>query len=635
MAKLIFALMIALFPAMAALAQPARPLLVEGTKTIYQRVLTRPAAQLHSAPEGAVIAAIPAFQPFYVYGSEGDWTEVGPTDRGGPTGWLRHSASVAWKQNIVGAFTKATDRKRQLIFADRDRLDWLLNHEAMTAVQERLISEADAGILDESQGVVAIEPGEFVNIKDELYVMPILEFEEILHPLNYEDILVMEVATVPLSYKSPLPENDTDTGDFDVGIVFVLDTTQSMDPYIARTQRVLRRTVEEIRNSDVGKMVNFGAVGFRDNVEARPGLEYRTRILGPLKRREDQSEIVAAIGNAAVASVNSPGFNEDSLAGVEDAIDDIDWDQAGTGDPIDARYIILVTDAGPKDPRDPNARTEIGVAELQADAEGKNIVTMTIHLKTPVGGAANHDYAAARYRALSQFGGREYYFPVEGGSEDAFEGLTARLVTAVTDHVREALGQAPKLSEEEMGEDLAALGRAMRLAYLGARRGTQAPDILRGWVSDKAMENPARSTIEPRLLITKNELSTMATLILKIVTLAEQSQGGGEVENFFGQVQQVIATMAANPDMNINAEADTIGGALEYLERLPYKSQILTMDEDRWLQSPMRRRAIIDGMRQKLTLYRKWLFDADVWTALYDGAPDGEHVFAMPFDVLP
>ena len=40
-------------------------------------------------------------------------------------------------------------------------------------------------------------------------------------------------------------------------------------------------------------------------------------------------------------------------------------------------------------------------------------------------------------------------------------------------------------------------------------------------------------------------------------------------------------------------------------------------------------------MRQKLVQYSKWLHDPDVWTALYSGAPDGEYVFAMPFDVLP
>jgi hypothetical protein len=40
-------------------------------------------------------------------------------------------------------------------------------------------------------------------------------------------------------------------------------------------------------------------------------------------------------------------------------------------------------------------------------------------------------------------------------------------------------------------------------------------------------------------------------------------------------------------------------------------------------------------MRQKLVQYRKWLLDPTVWTALYDGSPDGEMVYAMPFVVLP
>ena len=93
--------------------------------------------------------------------------------------------------------------------------------------------------------------------------------------------------------------------------------------------------------------------------------------------------------------------------------------------------------------------------------------------------------------------------------------------------------------------------------------------------------------------------------------------------------------MAQNPDLVVNADADTLGGALEFLDRLPYQSQILGMTEQRWAESAMIRRNLIDGIRQKLTQYRKWLFDETVWTALYDGAPDGDYVFAMPFDVLP
>lgn len=620
-----------------AAAQTARPLLLDGTQTVFQRVLTKPGAQIRSAPQGPVIASMPAFQPLYVYQRENGWLGVANSNAGGATGWISEAEAVDWKQNIVGAFTNAAGRERQFFFDSEDQLRWLMNHEAMRAVQSRLLAQAEAGIVEGAEGVVAIEPEEFVNIRDELYLMPILEFVEDLHPVNYEEVLLMQVASVPKDAAPPeAPAKGEGDGPFDVGIVFVLDTTQSMEPYIAATQRVLQATVQDIAGTEIGELVNFGVIGFRDNTDAVPELEYRTKLLMSLVRRADQTPVVAAIGSATqVARANSPGFNEDSLAGVEDAIDQIDWDQVGAGDPIDARYVILVTDAGPKDPRDPNARSEIGVRELQTDAEGRRIVVMTLHLKTPIGGAANHEYAETRYRELSRFAGREYYFPIEGGSEEAFAATAQRLVTALTDHVRVARGEAAVLPEDEAGDDLVALGRAMRLAYLGSQRGTQAPSVIEGWVSDRAVEAPQAQVIEPRLLVTKNELATMAELLDNLVRLGEQATGSDDAYSFFGQVRGVIAQMAQNPDRLVNPEADTLGGALEYLERLPYQSQLLQMTEDRWGQSAMLRRGIIDGMRQKLVQYRKWLFDPSVWTALYEGAPDGELVFAMPFDVLP
>jgi hypothetical protein len=618
-------------------AQTQRPLLIEGTSTLYKRVLTRPSVPLHATRDGAQTERLPAFQPLYVYAAEAGWKQVGPSATAGPTGWVRQQDVIDWRHNIVGAFTNPAGRQRQLLFETEEKLRWLLGHEALTQIQERLLAEADIGTADPERGIVAVEPKDYVNIRDELYVMPILDFAQDLHPANYDDILLMEVASVPLD----APETGMggggreEIGEFDVGIVFVFDTTQSMDPYITRTRKVLQRTVEQIEGTEIGKLVNFGAIGFRDNTDVAPGLEYRTRVIAPLERRADQRPVVEAIGAAGVAMVSSPGFNEDSLAGVEDAIEKIDWQQDGSGDPIDARYVILVTDAGPKDPRDPNARSPISVNEIQVDAEGRNIVTMTLHLKTPVGGEANHAYAEGQYRALSRFAGRDYYFPIEGGSQEAFEGVASRLVTAITDHVRVARGEETVLDADETGEDLRLLGRAMRLAYLGARNEARAPDVFSGWVTDKAIEAPRELAIEPRLLITKNEMATMAELVDNLVRLGEQSQDSGDAMSFFSQVRGVIADMATNPDMRINAETETIGGALEYLDRLPYRSQLLQMTEDRWAQSAMLRRSIIDGMRQKLTQYRKWLFDPAVWTALHDDAPDGEMVFAMPFDVLP
>ena len=634
LARLAALALAALFLAQPAAAQATRPLLVEGTHSVYQRVLTRPGAALHSGPGGAETRRYPAFQPLYVFARDGDWIEVGPSVTAPPQGYVAAAEVVPWKQNIVGAFTNPAGRARQLLFGTEAELRSLLDDEDSRARQSRLLGEAEAGRTGGADGVVAVEPEDYVNIRENLYLMPILDFVEDVHPLNYEELLLMKVASVPKRAAPPPAAPAPDLSAFNVGIVFVLDTTKSMDPYIERTHRVLERTVERLRGTDVGEHVNFGLIGFRDDEDRVPEVEYRTKVLLPLERRPDQTAVLSAIAGTTTARASTIGFNEDSLAGVEDAIDRIDWDQgASGGPPVSARYVILVTDAGPKDPSEPNARSRIGPAELQRDAEGKNIVLITLHLKTPAGGEANHQYAETQYRALSRFAGLDFYFPIEGGSEDAFEAVTDRLVTAITDHVRLVEGQAPAQPPSEADDRMVELGRAMRLAYLGAARGTEPPAVIEGWLTDKAEDNPAKLAVEPRLLLTKNELATMAELLEKLTTLAEA--GSADPRDFFEQVRGVLAQMATDPNRVVNAEADTLGGALEYLEFLPYRSQLLQMTADRWGQSAMVRREIIDGMRQKLTQYRKWLYDPAVWTPLEEGAPDGDWVFAMPFDVLP
>ena len=52
---------------------------------------------------------------------------------------------------------------------------------------------------------------------------------------------------------------DQGGGAFDVGIVFVLDTTQSMETYIARTQKVLQNTVQKIAGTEIGIPVSHNA----------------------------------------------------------------------------------------------------------------------------------------------------------------------------------------------------------------------------------------------------------------------------------------------------------------------------------------------------------------------------------------
>lgn len=613
---------------------PRHPLLMPGKQTVFQRVLTRPGAQLYPTASDTDGKPVPAFQPFYVFARTGDWIQVGPSEALAPTGWLEAKTTVAWKQNIVGAFTNPAGRSRQILFKDEASLRAFMESENIQSNEKRILAEADNGQGDPQAGVVAVEPKEFVDIHKRFYLMPILDFKQDLHPLDYEPDLLMDVASVPLQ-QNPAPNVQATSDQFDAGIVFVFDTTMSMDRYIRRTQDAMERIVGDLKNSDIGKKVNFGIVAFRDNTAASPGLVYRTKVLLPLKRRDDQSAVIDAIHAAAkVATVSSPGFNEDSLAGVEDAIDLTNWN-GDNGNPFNARYIILITDAGPKSPDDPNARSRIGPAELQLAAQEKGIALMTLHLETPEGGAAQHDYAARQYQQLSRFQGQSFYYPIANGSPDAFQQTVTQLVTALSDTIRVAENEAPKAKPDEGTDKVLALGRAMQLAYLGARKGTEAPDVIEGWISEKAVEDPRAVAIEPRLLVTKNQLATMAELLRNILRIAEQGRGAADANDFFNQVQTVVSQMAQNPDRVVNTKSQTLGGSLEFLEDLPYHSQIMNLTPQRWSQSAMERKRILDSLGQRLAQYQKWLLDPASWTSLYKGSPDGDYVFAMPFATLP
>lgn len=624
------AFVMALQTAQPLLAQE-RPLLVDGRQTVYQRVLTRPEAQLHIAPGQVATQTFPPFQPLYVFGREPGWVQVGRSVSSAPDGWVQAGSVIPWRQNIVGAFTNPAGRERSLMFDTEDQLRWFLNHEARREMQARLITSTDAETLDSTYGIASIEPGEFIDISERFYLMPILDFVEDFHPDNYEPNLLMEVATLPLNAEQPTAT----PGRLDAGIVFVFDTTQSMDPFIASTQQAVEQIVRRIEGTDIGERTNFGVVAFRDNNAAAPGLEYRTRVLLPLERRNDQTPVIATIRAATeVAVVSSPGFNEDSVAGVEDAIDLTDW-SAGGSDPFDVRMVILVTDAGPKSPNDPDARSNLGVDELRAEAERQNITLMTLHLRTPNGGAAQHDYAEEQYRRMTRFYGNEYYYGIPDGSASVLRSEVEELVTSITDIVRRVEGQEPELSDEETRPELRDLGLALQLAYLGAVEGTQAPSVVRSWVTEKAAEDPRRLAIAPRLLVTLNEMATMEQLIGELLEVAAGGTSAEDGTAFFAQIREVVSQMAQNPDRLVNADAATLGGALDFLEDLPYRSQFMDMTVERWEQSAMGRRTLIDSLRQKRVQYGKWLRRPEVWTALYEGAPDGEKVFAMPFELLP
>ena len=76
-------------------AANSKPLLMEGKKTLYQRVLSVPDARLYQTPtEGADSSAILPFSVLYVYEKGSDWIRVGYDSFGQTAGWVRRDQAI-------------------------------------------------------------------------------------------------------------------------------------------------------------------------------------------------------------------------------------------------------------------------------------------------------------------------------------------------------------------------------------------------------------------------------------------------------------------------------------------------------------------------------------------------------------
>ncbi len=420
-----------------AAASAAEPLLQPGKKSLYQRVLTRPGAELVSAPEAKDGKLIDAFSRFYLYADQEKdgkrWLQVGVDTRGGTSGWVAADQTVPWKQQLTLGFTNPAARNRMLFFSSADDLKQMLALDNPAEVMTPLVEKIDQGGQDKR--VVAIEPDKFVDINDQFYLLPILDFEETYTSAGHK-VKTLEVASVtkqelPPKKQEAAPSPVTLLESFRAAVVFVIDSTISMRPYIDETKKAVDRIYDRIKDAGVLDKVSFGLVAYRAGIEKTPKLEYLSKEFADPAEVRDADDFLGKVAALREASVSTAEFDEDAFAGIIKALEDIPWNRFG------ARYLILVTDAGAL--KGDKSKTGMEAAQIQSEAGELGIAIYALHLKTPEG-RANHATAEATYRTLSKnsYLQQPLYFPVATGSVKRFGKSVDTLADSIIDNVRRA-----------------------------------------------------------------------------------------------------------------------------------------------------------------------------------------------------
>ena len=615
-----------------------RPLLMAGKKTLFQRVLSKPGAQLSADAGSTPGKALPAFSVLYVYQRKdvdgSPWVRVGAATDGRSDGWLPASQVSDWKQSLVLKFTERSGRAPVMFLRQPGEVEKLL---ADPAAAKSALAKAQNN-REDNQQVLALEPTASAVPQNQFYLLPIFDSKESFDD-NGQPVQLLNVASIdPGSRAAAKPASPTLSAHADAfrtAVVLVVDTTVSMQPYIDQIRDVVHELQTRIAERGELDSVSFGMVGFRSSIQKTPGLEYVAKTLITLDQGRDPQRFLDMARQVKASTVSSHSFNEDAFAGVMQAVDGMDWSGYG------GRIILLVSDAGALRKNDPFAATQMNEAEVRQAALGKQIKIYALHLRTDAG-KKTHAGAESQYRVLTadanpQIG--DLYTPVPGGDVrklgervDEIGTVFANLVHQVRSNTPQPvplLSAAPSLADKS-----AAVGYAMHMDFLGRKTASQAPQLVSAWTADRDLTNPALPAFQVCVMLTKLQLNDLQQSLKLIVDAARKTQSSPK--DFFQEIASASAYMSRDPQALRKGGNLADGGLLgEYLEGLPYRSKSLNMTQDLWLSlSVAEQEDFIDELDSKIRLYETFHNDVANWVRFGDAEP-GDALYRVPLSTLP
>ncbi|WP_299845562.1 vWA domain-containing protein [uncultured Roseovarius sp.] len=647
MRPLIF-LAFAISTLVAAPGSAREPQKMDGKDTLYKRVLIREVTNQYDSPDGTAGASLAPLQPLYVYAQDGDWIQVGPDDKGETLFWIEESKSTPWRQNIVATFEGSENLGRVLFFRTEDGVYETVESEDPARVaadfREGALAAENGGA--PSDDIVALGPRATPDLRKNLYVMPILKSEEAILESNNAFVNVLKVAVAragatgnssgEITENTPLPEVDREN--YRAAIVFVVDTTISMEPYIKGTEAALKEVYQSFADKGIEDAVSFGLIGYRDNIEAAPDLGYDVRTFVNLNEGRDAQTFFAGIDQMNEAESTSRNFREDAYMGIDHAVETMDWSEYG------ARYIVLVTDASPREASDKYSATGLTAAALNSLVKERlQAFTSVLHLKTEKG-RKDHAKAEGAYRELVRRSNQDsLYLPVENGDETLYREAARKIGTVATQQVLdfrngvipddEGSRPIPDASSADDGftAALQSAGRTMQLAYLGRQSGAKAPDVFEAYVADRDFDRPGLKPLSIRLLLTKSQLSDLSEAMRVIFEKGEENILSSD--QMFSEVLSAAADMARRPEKVARNADTTLAEAVsisELLDGLPYISDIMKVTEEEWIDMSLsEQQTRLTVLADKIELYSRFNETTDLWVD-YLGAGTGADALVYP-----
>jgi len=641
----------ALLAAPSSLAEPQR--VNPNVPGLFKRVVAKPGAELRSQPGGAVASKPKAFTTLYVFDSKVQggktWLGVGPTAAGAQTGWILQDQSVALKHLLILCPATRQNRERAIFFRDQASLAKVAKDAKRATVYKEAVKQAGTDNVPAAIGAVAIEPPNVANCLDAFTFMPIVEVAggNLIQGLG--NLSFYKTLSVPLPVK---PSNEDA---FRTGVVFVIDTSISMGPYIEAVRKSVAKISNDIRNTPTGKDVSFGIVAYRDSKKAASTPEYVTKIIHPLEQTFRAAEFDKNVKALTESKASNADFREDAVAGLAEALNLAGWAK------FQAKTIILVTDAGMRDHNDPKSETGLGLDHIAAEARTKSISIVSLFLKTEAG-KAEHAEAAGQHRAIGKADGDpDRLIEVIGGSVGEFGQNVDKALAQAARNARETAAQAAERLRQTCSNtarlsdvdrvlcDLDATTQAMRVEWLGRRAGISPPSVVEGWVSDIALDSAdsvkRNTAFRPFILLTRNQMNDLRLAFKPLLTITDTDIDTNR-QKVIEIFQSAIARGAVDASLSDSGcrsganscrvnDATNLKSLLPaWISQLPLSSPFMKLKVGDWVDT-LKRRSDVGRVKAITVALDRWIDSPKGWIKLAPDATRDEEVYAVPWELIP
>ncbi|MCP4107656.1 MAG: DUF1318 domain-containing protein [Desulfobacteraceae bacterium] len=609
-------------------------------KADISRILTLRYASIHKQPDAASAVVRDNVQQYEAFGvvdkaeGAGDiWYKV--TEEYVPKvkpsnwspnvlGWIAAKDAIPWRQALVMRFTNAYQRDPSFFFGEPAPLLKLIRQDPKQRESQlrNIRSQFESG-KNRHNGPIAMEPS--IGLGQERIIMyPVLDFYsresgEMLR-IDGRFTRLLEVAARTRAGEQGRGGPNT----IPIDILFVMDTTHSMKPYL---KKVLTAVQEFTGMSDDSEL-RFGFIGYQDK---HPDFDYSVREF--TRNTQPARDFVRTLGGVAArsASVKGDDIPECVFEGLNAAMESSQWRERAV------KIVFLVGDA-------PGREDDFNVSSIRDKAFTRNISIFAFHIQNSKVSGRHDKQSKTQYRKLSStFEGSygtsretDHFLPVDASSVDFGK--------IISDRFQEAQKSFKMISNaaQSGGTELpaAAAGSLSELIFQQAMLlmpDNSVPDAeIRGWVCDKVLNNPGREALAPMLLLTEAELDELEQRVRELKDIGESALRGegGTTLDFFDIVSlNTRFTMVDPTAVNFR---DTFAVPLG-IDKLPYESDIMATTREEF-HNPDRVQSFVRAMNNKLRHYedlRRQRGDKNIWKKLSMGASEEDRVVGVELNQLP